>query len=79
MIEIGAMILQNYIFFQKFERERIFLMMDKAKDDKVSLEEFKQFFQKMSASDRNTLTEFLFRIFDPNGMNHTTFHRIISD
>ena len=58
-------------FFQKFERERIFLMMDKAKDDKVSLEEFKQFFQKMSASDRNTLTEFLFRIFDTKGMNHT--------
>ena len=41
--------------------------MDKKRDDMVSLDEFKEFFNKLSTSDFASLTEFLFQIFDTNG------------
>ena len=46
--------------------------MDKKRDDMVSLDEFKEFFNKLSTSDFASLTEFLFQIFDTNG-NSTIF------
>ena len=41
--------------------------MDKKRDDMVSLDEFKEFVNKLSTSDFATLMEFLFQIFDTNG------------
>ena len=41
--------------------------MDKKRDNMVSLDEFKEFFKKLSTSDFASLTEFLFQIFDTNG------------
>ena len=41
--------------------------MDKKRDDMVSLDEFKEFFNKLSTCDFASLTEFLFQIFDTNG------------
>ena len=41
--------------------------MDKKRDNMVSLDEFKEFFNKLSTSDFASLTEFLFQIFDTNG------------
>ena len=41
--------------------------MDKKRDNMVSLDEFKEFFNKLSTSDFASLTEFLFQIFDING------------
>ena len=42
--------------------------MDKKRDNMVSLDEFKEFFKKLSTSDFVSLTEFLFQIFDTNGI-----------
>ena len=44
--------------------------MDKTKEDTVSLDEFRQFFNKLSTCDFDSLTEFLFQIFDTNGMQN---------
>ena len=46
--------------------------MDKKRDNMVTLDEFKEFFNKLSTSDFASFTEFLFQIFDTNG-NSTKF------
>ena len=44
--------------------------MNKTNEDTVSLDEFRQFFNSMSTCDFHALTEFLFEIFDTNGMQN---------
>ena len=46
--------------------------MDKKRDNMVTLDEFKEFFNKLSTSDFASFAEFLFQIFDTNG-NSTKF------
>ena len=41
--------------------------MDKKRDNMVTLDEFKEFFNKLSTSDFASFAEFLFQIFDTNG------------
>ena len=50
--------------------ERLFCAMNKTNEDTVSLDEFRQFFNSMSTCDFDSLTEFLFEIFDTNGMQN---------
>ena len=64
--DINSFVIQAYLC------ERLFHTMDKKRDNMVTLDEFKEFFNKLSTSDFASFTEFLFQIFDSNG-NSTKF------